>query len=164
MNTTGRDMLGVAASRLAGIVAGRGLWLSTAESCTGGLVAAALTDIPGSSAWFRGGVISYHNLVKTNILGVPESIIDACGAVSAECVEAMARGAAQVCVSELAMAVSGIAGPAGGTAEKPVGLVFSAVFVSGSVMVFRDIFNGDRKSVRLQAASAVMERLVGMLG
>ena len=163
MSSLDMDALVSAASRLAGILAGRGLWMATAESCTGGLIAAAITGIPGSSGWFRGGVVAYDNLIKNRVLGVPESLLDSRGAVSAECVEAMVRGAARMCDAEIAVSISGIAGPGGGSPEKPVGLVFSAIYMNGSVSVFRDVFTGDRQEVRQQAACTALDRVVGIV-
>ena len=102
----------------------RGLTLATAESCTGGLVAARLTSVPGSSDVFLGGVVSYANEVKTAALGVPEDVLAAHGAVSAETAAAMAEGARRRLDADVAVAVTGIAGPGGGSDEKPVGLVY----------------------------------------
>jgi nicotinamide-nucleotide amidase len=111
----------------------RGLSLATAESCTGGLIAERITDVPGSSAYFLGGVVAYSNQAKASMLGVPEALIDAHGAVSGPVVRAMAEGARRQFGSDLAVATSGISGPDGGTAEKPVGLVWIAISVASSV-------------------------------
>ncbi len=106
----------------------RGLTIALAESCTGGMVAAALTDVPGSSDVLVGGVVAYSNLAKTRLLGVPAELIDVHGAVSAECVEAMALGARNAFDrADIAVAVSGIAGPGGGSVDKPVGTVWFGV-------------------------------------
>ena len=102
----------------------RGLTLATAESCTGGLVAARLTSVPGSSDVFVGGIVSYANEVKIGELGVPAELIEQHGAVSAEVAEAMARGARERLGVDVAVSVTGVAGPDGGTEEKPVGLVY----------------------------------------
>ena len=114
------------AARLGRALADRGLMLATAESCTGGLVSCLVTDIAGSSAWFAGGVVSYTNAAKCRILGVPQAVLDTRGAVSRETVLAMAKGARGIFGADLALAVSGIAGPDGGTPEKPVGTVWMA--------------------------------------
>ncbi len=135
-----------------------GLTISTAESCTGGLIGSVLTEISGSSRWYVGGVIAYSNDIKKNILGVPQKILDDHGAVSCECVEAMAIGAAKVCGSRLSVAISGIAGPDGGTAGKPVGLVWTAICLDEIVESFKDVFDGDRQTVREDAAIKLLER------
>jgi PncC family amidohydrolase len=109
---------------LAAALTARHWTLATAESCTGGLIGAAITDLPGASAYFLGGIIAYDNRIKNQLLGVPETILAAHGAVSAQTVEAMAAGARRQLSADCAIAVSGVAGPDGGTPEKPVGLVY----------------------------------------
>jgi nicotinamide-nucleotide amidase len=104
----------------------RGEWLATAESCTGGLIARLLTDVAGSSQWFERGVVTYSNRAKSELLGVSAEIIDRHGAVSRECAEAMATGLLRNAPVQWTIAVTGIAGPGGGTPEKPVGLVWLA--------------------------------------
>src|SRR5207244_7000333 len=129
----------------------RGLTLATAESCTGGLVAARLTDVPGSSEVFRGAVVAYADDVKVQELGVDEAVLAAHGAVSAETAAAMAVGVRERLGADVAIAVTGIAGPGGGTDEKPVGLVF--LHVEGPIGS-RDadfVFPGDRTSIRRRA-------------
>lgn len=113
----------------------RGRTVSTAESCTGGLIGTLLTDVPGSSAYFRGGIVSYANEVKTSLLAVPESLLAAHGAVSAPVAEAMARSACHALGSDYALSATGIAGPDGGTPDKPVGLVYIALAGPGPVTV-----------------------------
>ncbi|MFO8050688.1 MAG: nicotinamide-nucleotide amidohydrolase family protein [Thermoplasmatota archaeon] len=103
------------------------IWLSTAESCTGGLISSRITDVPGASECFKGGVVSYSNWVKIEVLGVQESTLREYGAVSRECAREMSRGAMRVLGSDLSVAVTGIAGPGGGTREKPVGTVYISV-------------------------------------
>ncbi len=122
--------------------------LATAESCTGGIIAGAVTDFAGASAVFRGGAVVYSNELKTRLLGVPEELLTRHGAVSAECAGAMARGAAERLGAECAIAVTGIAGPGGGTPEKPVGLVYIGVQAGPHVRVEECRFNGDRRTVR----------------
>lgn len=124
------------------------LTLATAESCTGGLIMACLTDIPGSSAVVDRGFITYSNQAKQELLGVPADMLAAHGAVSAEVATAMAMGARARAGVDLAIAVTGIAGPGGGTAEKPVGLVYLALATGDSVHASRKIFPGDRQAVR----------------
>ncbi|MCE9595867.1 MAG: competence/damage-inducible protein A [Planctomycetes bacterium] len=138
----------------------RKLTLTTAESCTGGLVAELLTEVPGISAVFREGFVTYSNEAKTARLGVARELLERHGAVSCEVVEAMARGAAAATGARLAIAVSGIAGPDGGTAEKPVGLVCFGLSVDGVVTSRETRFPPvDRATVRLFAANAALELL-----
>lgn len=137
------------AKKLVRTYAGRGLTFGTAESCTGGLCAASVVDIPGASAVFYGGVVSYDNSVKMHLLGVPESLLESVGAVSKDCAEAMARGARERLGVDIAVSVTGIAGPGGGTPEKPVGLVYIGCATAAGVKVFAFRF-GDlpRKEIR----------------
>jgi len=128
-----------------------GLTCATAESCTGGGVGAAITAVPGSSAAFLGGVVSYANSVKNGVLGVPTKTLDTVGAVSSECAAAMASGARRLLGADLAVSVTGIAGPDGGSDEKPVGLVWFALASAVGVRTEKAIFAGDRARVREQA-------------
>ncbi len=137
--------------------------LAVAESCTGGLLGGKITSVAGSSAYFRGGVIAYDNGVKHDILGVSTDILEHCGAVSAPVVEEMARGAAKLFGCDCALSVSGIAGPDGGTAEKPVGLVFVGVFCRGEARSRSFVFSGDRDAVREQSVAAAVGFLVECL-
>jgi nicotinamide-nucleotide amidase len=130
----------------------RGLSLGTAESCTGGLVAARLTSIPGSSDVFRGGIVAYANEVKASQLGVSEEILAGPGAVSAEAAEAMARGARELLGVDVAVSVTGVAGPAGGTPEKPVGLVFFHASGPAGDEALRFELPGDREWIRVRSA------------
>ena len=133
----------------------RGQRLGTAESCTGGMIAAACTDLAGSSAWFERGVVTYSNEAKTELLGVPAALIAQHGAVSAEVAEQMARGLLARAPSDWALAVTGIAGPTGGSAEKPVGSVWLALGAAGGpVRVWRARFDGDRAAVRRQTLAS----------
>lgn len=127
-----------------------GLTLAVAESCTAGLLAARLADQPGCSAWFRGGVVAYHNDLKEQLLGVPQSVLVQHGAVSEQAARAMAEGVRQVCGADLGLAVTGIAGPDGGTPEKPVGTVCVAVADQHGCQVERFLFFGGRAQVRQQ--------------
>jgi nicotinamide-nucleotide amidase len=139
-----------------GLLRDRSLTLATAESCTGGLVAARLTDVPGSSEVFLGSIVAYSDVVKAEQLGVPEEVLSQHGAVSAETAAAMARGARDRLSADVAVAVTGIAGPGGGTESKPVGLVF--LHASGP-MGERDLrfdFPGDRETIRGRAAVAAL--------
>ena len=126
-------------------LSGAGKTLSTAESCTGGKISSLLTSVPGSSAYFLGSVTSYANSVKTGVLGVPEEIIEKYGAVSSECVAAMAEGVRRITGSDFAVATSGIAGPGGGSESKPVGLVWIGVSSELGTETFSHVFRNDRK-------------------
>lgn len=129
-------------------LASKGLSLSCAESCTGGLIGDLLTAVPGSSNVFNGGIISYSNSAKMDLLGVPASTLKKYGAVSSETVKAMASGACKVFGSDLSVSVSGIAGPAGGTPEKPVGTVFIGLAIGNDIEVQQFNFSYDRNRVR----------------
>lgn len=141
-----------------------GLRLAVAESCTGGLVAAAITEVPGSSAVFDRGFVTYSNQAKTGMLGVPEELIAAHGAVSAEVAAAMAAGALARSAADISVAVTGIAGPDGGSAEKPVGLVHFAAARKGhparsAVHAFEDL---GRDSIRLAAVRQALRLMTQM--
>ena len=134
----------------------RGLTLATAESCTGGMVAARLTAVPGASEAFRGGVVAYANEVKERELGVPAALLAAHGAVSAEAAAAMAAGARERLGADVAVAVTGVAGPGGGTPEKPVGLVFLHAASPGGEEAVRFELPGDRDVIRSRATVAAL--------
>ena len=137
-----------------------GLMLATAESCTGGMVAAALTDIAGSSDVVERGFVTYSNAAKSDLLGVPAPLIAAHGAVSAEIAEAMARGALDHAPVGLAVSITGIAGPGGATPGKPVGLVYFGIARrGGACRTERHVFAGDRAAVRHDAASLALDLL-----
>ena len=139
----------------------RGQRLCTAESCTGGGMAHALTEIPGSSEWFECGWVTYSNESKTRLLGVPSELIRRWGAVSEAVAAAMARGALEHSAAELAVAVTGIAGPGGGTAEKPVGLVWFAWAERGrDCRTARQVFSGDRAEIRRAAVRWGLQQLL----
>jgi nicotinamide-nucleotide amidase len=138
----------------------RGWRLAAAESCTGGWIAKALTDVAGSSQWFEGGVVSYSNAAKTELLGVPTELLTTHGAVSEEAVRAMADGVRRRFAADVAVAVSGIAGPGGGTADKPVGTVHIAWASPNSLTAARRIFAGSREAVRRQTVAVALERLI----
>lgn len=130
---------------------GQGYTLGTAESCTGGMIAAAITDLPGSSQIFSGSIVSYSNEVKMKLLSVPQKVLEDYGAVSGECVKAMVSGAAKALETDAAIAVSGIAGPDGGSPEKPVGLVYIAALLHNEIIVAENIFPGNRDIIRERA-------------
>ena len=132
----------------------------TAESCTGGLISSSVTDISGASAVFYGGVVSYDNSVKHRILGVKTETLERFGAVSEETAREMANGALQVLGVDFAVAVTGIAGPGGGTPKKPVGLVYVAAASKNGVVVTENHFDGDREAVRLQTVRKALSLLI----
>jgi len=134
--------------------------VSTAESCTGGGIAEAITRIAGSSAWFEAGYVTYSNRQKTRQLGVPEALFGQVGAVSQEVVEAMVKGAQLASGARFAVAVSGVAGPGGGSADKPVGTVWLAWSDGQQVVSERRQFDGDREAVRRQTVIAALEGLL----
>ena len=136
------------------------LTLATAESCTGGLVGKCLTDIAGASAVYLGGVISYTNGVKRRLLGVEQSTLDVCTAVSRETAKEMARGAREVIKSDLGVSVTGLAGPDGDGTGRPVGLVYIAIDNGGFSFCKELHLEGDRASVREQAAQAVLQMIL----
>jgi len=139
------------ASNLVALLSANGLTCATAESCTGGGVGFAITSVPGSSEVFKGGVISYSNEVKSNVLGVKEETLASVGAVSAETAAQMAEGARRLLKSDIAVSLTGIAGPGGGSEEKPVGLVWFGLASKDGTRTEKAIFAGDRDSVRSQA-------------
>jgi PncC family amidohydrolase len=139
---------------------GLGLTVSTAESCTGGLVAHLLTEVPGSSAYVRGGIVAYSDAVKRAELGVPAAVLEAHGAVSAQVAVAMAEGVRARLETDLGVAVTGVAGPDGGTASKPVGLVYVAVAGVGSPEVRRFQWPGDRSANKRASAEAAIQLLL----
>jgi nicotinamide-nucleotide amidase len=140
------------AAAVLGLCREKGLMLATAESCTGGLIAAFLTEVPGSSDVFERGFVTYSNAAKSELLGVPANLIDQYGAVSEEVARAMASGALSHSRADLAVAVTGVAGPGGGTAEKPVGLVHLAAARRDGRIVHREIRLGEigRHAIRLE--------------
>ncbi|MBC8037429.1 MAG: nicotinamide-nucleotide amidohydrolase family protein [Rhizobiales bacterium] len=136
----------------------RHLKLATAESCTGGLVAGVITSIAGASDVFEAGFVTYSNSAKTKLVGVPAKLIEAYGAVSEETARAMADGAIQATGADIALAVTGIAGPGGGSAEKPVGLVHIAAARRGGPTLHRKLMLGDlgREEIRLRSVAEAL--------
>jgi len=137
----------------------RGLTVAVAESCTGGLLGHRLTSVPGSSAYFERGVLAYSNRAKRELLGVPESVLRAHGSVSGPCAEAMARGVATLAGAPCALAITGIAGPDGGTPKKPVGTVYVGLSVQDDTLARRFSFAGDRAAVKWQSTQAALDML-----
>ena len=145
------------------LLAQKKMHVTTAESCTGGLIAGTLVNVPGISAWFEEGYVTYSNGAKERLLGVPHEVLDAHGAVSRETAEAMAKGAARAAHADAAVISTGIAGPDGGTEEKPVGLVYIGCFCREKVRVEKHLFQGDRGAVRAQSVQAALLLLKTML-
>jgi len=154
------DPLTGLAERLQGICIGRGLSVAVAESCTGGLVADAITDIPGSSGYFLGGVVSYSNAAKEQLLDVAPDVLAAHGAVSAQVARAMAEGVRARFNADVGVAVTGVAGPDGGSEAKPVGLTYVAVADGDGVDVRRHAWSGDRLANKASSAAATLELIL----
>jgi PncC family amidohydrolase len=156
------DRLVELARQLQAACIARGLTVATAESCTGGLVAHVITEVSGSSGYLVGGVVAYSDAVKRELLGVSETMLQAHGAVSAQVAVAMAEGVRARLGTDLAVAVTGVAGPSGGTDAKPVGLVYVAVAGSGAgaTEVRRHHWPGDRSANKESSAAAALELLL----
>ncbi len=153
------------AERLGMALRDRGHMLTAAESCTGGWVCQAVTDVAGSSAWFDRGFVTYTNEAKRDLLAVPEAVLNEHGAVSEETVRAMAAGALSNSRADCAVAISGIAGPGGATPGKPVGTVwFAWQERDGECVVRRMQFGGNRRAVRIQAVAAALRGLLELYG
>lgn len=154
------DELVALAERLQARCGAIGARVATAESCTGGMIAAAITSVPGSSGHFVGGVVAYSDALKRALLGVDDALLASHGAVSAQVAVAMARGARARLGAELAVAVTGISGPGGGTVDKPVGLTYVAVAGQAGDVVRRFSWHGDREENRVASARAALELLL----
>jgi len=141
----------------------KGLSISTAESCTGGLLAATLVNVPGSSDYFKGSVVAYSNEIKNKVLGVKEETLKEFGAVSPQTAKEMALGVKRLLNTDIAVSTTGIAGPGGGTAEKPVGLTYFAIAFKDRVEVFKKIFPYSRNQNRLSAVYFALFRLYNLL-
>lgn len=157
------DALVVIAQRVHAACLDSGLTLSTAESCTGGLIGHLLTDIAGSSGYYAGGAITYSDALKRRLLGVADATLQAHGAVSAQTAVAMADGARRAFGTDLSVAVTGIAGPAGGSEQKPVGLTYTAVADASGHDVRRFLWSGDRWENKRASAAAALELLLDRL-
>jgi nicotinamide-nucleotide amidase len=150
--------------RLAQVLLARGWRLATAESCTGGMIAAACTDLSGSSNWFDRGFVTYSNEAKTDMLGVDPALIAQHGAVSEVVARAMGFGAVRHSLAQASVAVTGIAGPTGGTPQKPVGTVWFGFQVDGRLTSETRRFAGDRAAVREATVRHALERLLELIG
>ena len=152
------------ARRLGDACRRRGVTVATAESCTGGGVAQAITRIAGSSGWFERGFVTYTNLAKEEMLGVARKTLEAHGAVSEEVASEMAAGAIALSRASVSVAITGIAGPGGGSSQKPVGLVwFAWAYRGGPVLCRRLVFKGDRAAVREQSVAVALQGLIDLL-
>jgi nicotinamide-nucleotide amidase len=150
-------------AQLAAVLQDRGWMLATAESCTGGMIAAACTDLSGSSNWFERGFVTYSNEAKTEMLGIDPALIEAHGAVSEVVARAMAFGAVRHSRARVSVAVTGIAGPTGGSEDKPVGTVWFAFMVDGVLSSETRRFDGDRAAVRAATVQHALQRLLQLL-
>ena len=148
---------------LAAILIDKSMMLATAESCTGGLIASACTDLAGSSAWFERGFVTYSNAAKTELLGVSAELIAQHGAVSEPVVRAMAEGAVAHSRAQVAVAVTGVAGPSGGSPDKPVGTVWLGWSVGGHITTECCLFDGDRAAIRQATVQHALAQLVSLL-
>ena len=140
-----------------------GMTVTTVESCTGGLLSATLVDVSGASDVFYQGVVTYANEAKVRLVGVKEATLQAHGAVSEETAREMAEGGAKAANADAALAVTGIAGPGGGTKEKPVGLEYIGCYVNGKTIVKKNLFTGNRREVREQAVETALKLLLECL-
>lgn len=158
-----RDLPGLAALLLADLLQKKGWMLATAESCTGGMISAACTDLAGSSNWFERGFVSYSNDAKTELLDVDAALIARHGAVSEAVARAMAAGAISRSKAQVAVAVTGVAGPTGGTRAKPVGTVWFGWSVAGIVTTEMIHFAGDRAAVRAATVNHALRGLIELI-
>ena len=148
---------------LANLMLKNSLFMATAESCTGGMIAAACTDLAGSSAWFERGFVTYSNAAKTELLGVDAALIAQHGAVSEPVARAMAFGAIRHSQAQVSVAVTGVAGPSGGSVDKPVGTVWFGFSVAGTLTSERMLFDGDRAAVRAATVDHAVGKLLTLL-
>lgn len=151
------------AQQLGQLLLARKQMVTAAESCTGGEVAQTITAIAGSSAWFERGFVTYSNAAKMEMLGVKQATLDKYGAVSQQTVGEMARGALQFSHADWSLAITGIAGPSGGTTEKPVGLVWFGWAGKNNIHTAQRIFIGDRISIRNQATEFALQEMIGFI-
>ena len=148
---------------LATVLLERGGKIATAESCTGGLIAKSMTDLAGSSDWFERGFVTYSNAAKTDMIGVPESVIKEYGAVSEAVANAMAGGTLRYSAADCSIAVTGVAGPAGGSPDKPVGTVWIEVAVEDQMFTQKYLFAGDRDAIRQATMLQAIQNLLQLL-
>lgn len=157
--------IGELVQQLADCLKAAGMSLAAAESCTGGWIAKVITDLPGSSDWFEGSVVCYSNAAKHGLLDVPKEVIEVSGAVSRETVRAMSEGLLKSTVADVVVSVSGIAGPGGGSDEKPVGTVWLSWGIRDKTVYAHEYhFNGDREAIRLQSIEAGLIAVLEVAG
>lgn len=151
------------AEYLVNLLKSKGKTISFAESCTGGMLAEYITDVSGSSSVFYGGVVSYDNSIKENVLHVSADILKSVGAVSNECAKAMAEGVIKLMNTDYAISITGIAGPTGATKDKPLGLVYIGITDGKNTKVYKNIFNGSRQQVRLRSVNKAMQLVINYI-
>lgn len=149
--------------KLGEILSEKNISLSVAESCTGGLISKLITDVSGSSKYFQLGLVTYSNEAKKRLLNVSSEILNNFGAVSFECAEAMVRGLKDISMSEICLSTTGIAGPTGGTRDKPVGLVFCGFYIFDKIYIKKCYFKGNRALIRQQTANFCINFLIERL-
>ncbi|MBE5812031.1 MAG: CinA family protein [Clostridiales bacterium] len=151
--------------KLVNLLLTKKLKIATAESCTGGLLAKNITDTSGASAVFDMGIVSYANEIKNKFLNVPNEVLNTVGAVSEETAEAMARGIVEAASADIGVGITGIAGPTGGTPEKPVGLVYYSIYIKqeDKIIIEKLLLNGSREDIRNGTVNKVIERLISEL-
>lgn len=150
------------AEKLINLLISKKLKIATAESCTGGLLAKCITDIPGASSVFDMGLVSYANTIKNKFLNVPNEVLNTVGAVSEETAEAMARGITNIAQADIGVGITGIAGPGGGTVEKPVGLVYYSIYLKNSdkVIIEKLLLQGLRDEIRNKTVDIVINKII----
>lgn len=151
------------AKRIGRMLSKKNFSLSVCESCTGGMLGSIITEIPGSSEYFKGGIIAYSNELKKKIIGVKNKTLKNFGAVSRETAKEMALGLKKLTHSDIGISITGIAGPGGGTKDKPVGLVYIGVILNKKIMVEKNIFTGSRQQIRKKACEKALKLLIQML-
>ena len=153
------------AQKLVNLLLSQNLKIATAESCTGGLLAKIITDVSGASSVFDMGIVSYANEIKNKFLNVPNEVLNTVGAVSKETAEAMARGIIDQASADIGVGITGIAGPTGGTPEKPVGLVYFSIYKKqeDKIIIEKLLLNGTRDDIRNETVRLVIERLINEL-
>ncbi|MCX7995440.1 MAG: CinA family protein [candidate division WOR-3 bacterium] len=156
--------MNILATKTGRILTTRGLTLSVCESCTGGMLGSVITGIPGSSNYFIGGIIAYSNEMKIKFAGVKSETIKKYGAVSKQTAREMALGTKELTGSDISIAITGIAGPGGGTKVKPVGLVYIAIAIDNKIIVVRNLFKGSRQEIRKRACECALKLLIEHLG